>query len=119
MVGVVTFGAVTAFAATLNVSSKSLSAGNASVSTCNAAANVTYTTSYSSSLPGYIVATAPITTAGTCSGMSFKVTLTGASGQLGTDVPGTLDGTGAGTATFTSQGISAALVTGVSVVITG
>ena len=120
MVGVVTFGAVTAFAATLNVSSKSLSAGNASVSTCNATAQVTYTTSYSSSLPGYIVATAPITTAAACQNMSFKVTLTGSgNSQLGTDVTGTLDATGVGTANFTSQGLSAASVPGVSVVITG
>jgi hypothetical protein len=120
VVGVVTFGAVTAFAATLSVSSKSLSAGNATVATCNATAQVSYTTSYASTLPGYIVATAPVTTAAACSGMSYKVTLTGAgNAQLGTDVTGTLDGAGAATPSFSSQNLSAANVTGVSVVITG
>lgn len=117
--GVVTFGAVTAFAATLNVSSKSLSAGNAGVSTCNATAQVTYTTSYSSTLPGYIVATAPVTTAVGCAGMSYRVTLTGAGDASLGEQTGSLDGTGAATPNFTSLAVSAASVTGVSVAITG
>src|SRR3954468_1386487 len=79
VVGVVTFGAVTAFAATLSVSSKSLGAGNATVATCNATAQVSYTTSYSATLPGYIVATAPITSSAGCLNMTYRVSLTGAS----------------------------------------
>jgi len=119
VVGVVTFGAVTAFAATLSVTSKSLGAGNQTVASCNAGAVVSYTTSYSSTVPGYIVATAPITTAAGCSGMSFRVTLTGSGNSSLGEQTGTLDGAGAGTATFTSLNVSAALVTGVSVAITG
>src|SRR3954467_13136126 len=76
--GVVTFGAVTAFAATLSVSSKSLGAGNATVATCNASAQVSYNTTYSATLPGYKVSTTPVTTAAGCATMSYKVTLTGA-----------------------------------------
>ena len=114
-----TFGAVTAFAATLSVSSKSLAAGNATVASCNASAQVSYTTSYSSTLPGYIVATAPVATAAGCASMSYRVTLTGASNASLGEVTGTLDGTGAATASFTSLNVSAALVTGVSVAITG
>src|SRR3954471_11065050 len=95
VVGVVTFGAVTAFAATLSVSSKSLGAGNATVASCNATAQVTYNTSYASSLPGYKVTTTPVTTAAGCATMAYKVTLTGAgNAQLGIDVTGTLDGAG-------------------------
>src|SRR4051812_42569887 len=74
--GVVTFGAVTAFAATLGVSSKSLGAGNATVASCNATAQVTYNTTYASTIPGYKVTTAPVTTASGCATMSYKVTLT-------------------------------------------
>src|SRR3954452_18043744 len=75
--GVVTFGAVTAFAATLSVSSKSLGSGNATVSTCNASAQVSYNTAYASTIPGYKVTTAPVTTAAGCTLMAYKVTLTG------------------------------------------
>src|SRR4051794_39638148 len=64
--GVVTFGAVTAFAASLNVTSKSLAAGNASVTSCNASAAVSYNTAYLASLPGYQITTAPVTTAAGC-----------------------------------------------------
>src|SRR3954467_7028372 len=77
VVGVVVFGAVTAFAASLSVSSKSLGAGNATVATCNATAAVTYNVGYTATLPGYRVTTAPITTAAACTGLAYKVTLTG------------------------------------------
>ena len=117
--GVVTFGAVTAFAATLNVTSKSLGAGNATVAGCNATAAVSYTTSYSASLPGYKVATAPVTTAVGCATMAYKVTLTGASNASLAEVTGTLDSSGAAAPDFTSSNIAASAVTGVSVVITG
>lgn len=117
--GVVVFGAVTAFAATLSVSSKSLGSGNATVSSCNASATVTYNTTYASSLPGYKVSTAPVTTASGCNGMSFKVTLTGSGNASLAEVTGTLDATGAASPDFSASNISAANVTGVSVVITG
>jgi hypothetical protein len=118
-VGVVVFGSVTAFAATLNVSSKSLGAGNATVASCNSSASVSYTTAYASALPGYRVATAPVITAAGCSGMAFKVTLSGASGAALGEVSGTLDSTGAAAPDFSASNISAAAITGVSVVVSG
>ena len=119
VVGVVTFGAVTAFAATLSVSSKSLGAGNATVATCNATAQVSYNTSYSASIPGYKVTTAPVTTAVGCASMSYKVTLTGAANASLGEITGTLDGTGAASPDFSASNVAASAVTGVSVAITG
>ncbi|MDQ1684225.1 MAG: hypothetical protein QOC82_962 [Frankiaceae bacterium] len=117
--GVVIFGAVTAFAATLSVNSKSLGSGNATVSSCNTAATVTYTTAYAATLPGYKVATAPVTTAAACNGFAYKVTLTGAANAALAEVTGTLDASGNATPDFSASNIAAANVTGVSVVITG
>jgi hypothetical protein len=117
--GVVTFGAVTAFAATLTVTSKSLGSGNATVAGCNATAAVTYNTTYSASLPGYKVSTAPVTTAIGCATMSYKVTLTGTSNTSLGEVTGTLDAAGAASPDFSSANVAASAVTGVSVVITG
>jgi flagellar basal body-associated protein FliL len=119
IVGVVTFGAVTAFAATLTVNSKSLGSGNATVTSCNASAAVTYNTSYSATLPGYKVTTAPVTSAVACATLSHKVTLTGASNASLGEVSGTLDASGNASPDFSSSNIAASLVTGVSVVITG
>jgi hypothetical protein len=117
--GVVIFGAVTAFAATLSVNSKTLGSGNATVSSCNSGATVTYTTTYSASLPGYKVGTAPVTTAVGCNGFAYKVTLTGSGNASLAEVTGTLDASGNATPDFSASNIAAATVTGVSVVITG
>lgn len=119
LAGVVVFGAVTAFASTLTVGSRSLGAGNAAVSACHTAATVSYTTSYSAALPGYKVATAPVTTAASCSGQAYKVTLTGAGGASLGEVTGVLNGSGSATPDFSASNISAALVTGVAVTVTG
>jgi hypothetical protein len=118
LAGVTVFGAVTAFAATLNVSSSTLGSGEASVTSCNASAAVSYTTGYSASLPGYQVTSTPITSAAGCVGKAFKVTLTGASGVLGAELTGTLDASGSATPAV-AAGVSAASVTGVAVVISG
>src|SRR3954451_18959616 len=107
VVGVLVFGAVTAFAATLNVSSKSLGSGNGTVTSCNASAQVTYNTSYASTIPGYKVTTAPITTAATCSGLSYKVTLTGASSAALGEVTGLLDASGNASPDFSTSNIAA------------
>lgn len=117
--GLVVFGAVTAFAASLSVTSKSLGAGTATVSSCNASAVVSYNTVYSATIPGYKVSTAPVTSAAACTGQAYKVTLTGAANASLAEVTGTLDSSGNATPDFTASNISAALVTGVSVVITG
>jgi len=118
VVGVVVFGAVTAFAASLTVNSSSLGAGNASVTSCNSAATVSYNTAPSAGV--YKVTTAPVTTAAACAGMSYRVTLTDASNASLGEVTGTLDATtGAALPDFTSAGIDASAVAGVSVVVTG
>ncbi|MDX6217983.1 MAG: hypothetical protein QOG99_3567 [Frankiales bacterium] len=117
--GVTVFGTVTAFAATLNVSSQTLGSGNATVASCNATAAVTYTTAYSATLPGYKVLTAPVTTAAACASKAFKVTLTGAANASLAEITGTLDASGNASPDFSASNISAANVTGVSVVISG
>lgn len=117
--GVVVFSAASGFAASLNVSSTSLGSGNSTVSSCNASASVSYNTAYASGIPGYGITTAPVTSAAACSGRSFKVTLTGASNSALAERTGTLDTSGNASPDFTSSSVSAAAVTGVSVVITG
>lgn len=118
VVGVVVFGAVTAFAASLSVNSDTLGAGNATVQSCNASASVTYNTAPSAGV--YKVTTAPVTTAAGCAGKSYRVTLTGASNATLGEVIGTLDATtGAALPDFTSANVNASAVQGVSVVITG
>src|SRR3954451_8725936 len=117
--GLVVFGGVTAFAASLSVSSKTLGSGNATMTSCNATAAVSYTTAYSATLPGYKVATAPVTTAAACTGLAYKVTLTGAANASLGEQSGSLDASGAAAPDFSSLNIAASLVTGVSVVITG
>jgi len=66
VVGLVIFAMVYAFAATLNVNTKSLGAGGNAVASCNASANVSYNAVYSAALPGYKVSTVPITSAAGC-----------------------------------------------------
>jgi hypothetical protein len=119
VIGVAVFGAVYAFAASLNVNSKSLGAGSGTVSSCNASAAVSYNTTYSAALPGYKVGTAPVASAAGCANMAYKVTLTGAAGTSLGEVAGTLDATGAASPDFSSANVNAANVTGVSVVISG
>jgi hypothetical protein len=116
-VGVVVFGTVTAFAATLTVDSTSLAAGDAAVESCNDTASVSYTTAFVTG--GYEVATAPVASAATCASMSFKVTLSGSDGASLGEKSGTLDADGAAAPDFSALDVSAADVTGVSVVISG
>jgi len=120
--GVVVFGAATAFAATLSVNGTSLGAGNATVASCNSAATVSYSTVPTANTKTYDVSTASIATSGTgagCANMAFKVTLLGTGGASLGEKTGTLDGTGAGSADFTSLTVPASDVTAVAVVITG
>src|SRR4051795_13236538 len=99
--GVLVFGAVTAFAASLTINTTSLGSGNATVASCNTAANVSYTTAAVGTVPTqtYEVATTPVTTTGTgtgCANMAYKVSLLGASGVL-SEQTGTLSATGTAT----------------------
>lgn len=119
VVGAVVFGSVWAFAASLTVNSKTLGAGSGTVASCNASANISYNTVYSSPLPGYKVTTAPITSAAACATMAYRVTLTDAANASLGEVTGTLDGTGAASPDFTSSNVPASSVVGVQLVISG
>ena len=81
VVGLTVFGAVFAFAATLNVGSTALSAGNATVSSCDSdGVNATYTLAYDSTIPGYKIASVVVNGINAaCAGKSVTVNLTDAS----------------------------------------
>jgi hypothetical protein len=116
------FGAVYGFAATLNVGTNQLSAGNATVASCQASGTPTgtYSVAYDSTLGGYKVSGVTVTSLDTnCAGKSVSVTLTGTgSSNLGT-VTGTVPVGGGSLAMTPGSTISAAAVTGVSVAING
>jgi hypothetical protein len=119
--GVVVFGAVTAFAATMTVTTKTLGAGNSTVASCNATATATYNTVYMATTPGpgYKVAIAPVATAVGCATMAYKVTLYGTAGASLGEVTGVLDATGLASPDFTASNILASSVLGIAVVVTG
>jgi hypothetical protein len=79
--GLTVFGAVFAFAATLNVGTTALSAGNATVSSCDSdGVNATYTLAYDSAIPGYKIAGVTVNGINAaCAGKSVTVNLTDAS----------------------------------------
>lgn len=119
LAGVLVFTAVTGFAATLDVTSTTLGSGEEVVSSCNASAAVSYTSGWDAALQAYEVTTAPVTSAATCGGMAYKVTLTDSTGaSLGEEV-GTLGVDGTAVPSFAADQVLAENVTGVSVVITG
>jgi len=116
------FGAVYGFAATLNVGANTLSAGNATVASCQVTGTPTgtYTTAYDSTIPGYKVATVVVTGLDTtnCNGKAISVTLTGAANANLATITGTVPSSGNLTLTPGSS-VSAASVTGVSVAVNG
>ena len=116
------FGAVYGFAATLNVGTNQLSAGNATVASCQASGTPTgtYTVAYDSTLAAYKVSGVTVTgiDAG-CATKSVSVTMTGAAGaNLGT-LTGTAPAGGGSLALTPGSTIAAASVTGVAVAING
>jgi hypothetical protein len=117
------FGAVYGFAATLNLNTDQLSAGNATVGSCQTSgpATGTYSVVYDSSIPGYKVSGVTVTGVDSaCAGKTVSATLTGAGstslGSASAAVPG-----GGGTVSLGSPTgtVSAAAVTGLSVAING
>ena len=121
------FGAVYGFAATLGVSSQTLSAGNTAVASCQTG-NVTgsYTTAYDQTLSGFKVASVVVKGVSTaCATKTVSVTLTDSSNNpLGgtgtTPLTGTVPaGGGDVTVTSPSSTVSAALVSNVNVAING
>jgi hypothetical protein len=118
--GVAVFGSVTAFAATMNVTSNGLGAGDAAVAACDDNAAVSYVTGLDATTHQYAVTSVTVTTtgAGDCGGMAFKVSLLNASNALlGSEITGTLDSSGA--KTVGSLNVSAASLSHVAVVVTG
>lgn len=119
------FGAVYGFAATLNVSTNTLSAGNASVASCQASGTPTgtYTVAYDSAVPGYKVSGVTVTGMDPgCNGKTVSVTLTGAASASLANGTATYSSAGSNTTVVIpslSANPSAALVTGVSVAVNG
>lgn len=116
------FGAVYGFAATLNIGTNQLSAGNATVASCQASGTPTgtYSVAYDSTLGAYKVSGVTVTGIDTgCGSKAVSVTLTGAAGaNLGT-LTGTAPVGGGPLALTPGSTIAAASVTGVSVAING
>jgi hypothetical protein len=114
------FGAVYGFAATLNVGTNQLSAGNATVASCQASGTPTgtYSVAYDPSISGYAVSGITVTgiDAG-CNGKTLSATLTGSGGaSLGT-ATGSISGT---TLALTPAAhLDAKSVSGISVAING
>lgn len=114
------FGAVYGFAATLNVGTNQLSAGNATVASCQASGTPTgtYSVAYDASITSYAVSGITVTgiDAG-CNGKTLSATLTGTGGtSLGT-VSGAIAGTSL--ALTPAAHLDAKNVTGISVAING
>ncbi len=116
------FGAVYGFAATLNVGANTLSAGNASVASCQASGTPTgtYAVAYDSTLGGYKVSGVTVTglDAG-CATKAVSVTLTGAANANLASLAGTVPAGGGSLALTPGSTVSAASITGVSVAING
>jgi hypothetical protein len=120
LAGLFTFAGVYGLAASLNLTTDSLGSGTATVAACQAGAlDATYTTTYSATAPGYTVGTVTVTgLASTCYGMAYRITLSGSGNTSLGEATGTTPSSGTSfSATF--SGVSAASVTGISVVISG
>jgi hypothetical protein len=117
------FGAVYGFAATLNLGTDQLSAGNATVASCQTSGSPTgtYSVAYDSSVPGYKVSGVTVTGIdAACATKAISVTLTGASNTNLATITGTVPA-GGGSYAIGAPGstVSAASVLGVSVAISG
>jgi hypothetical protein len=118
--GLVMFGGVYGLAASLNLTTDSLGAEFQVVAACQATAlNATYTSSYTAGTPGYTVGTVTVTgLAAGCQSKAYKITLSGAADASLGEATGST-GTGASFAATFSPAVSAKLVTGVALVISG
>jgi hypothetical protein len=114
------FGAVYGFAATLNVGTNQLSAGNATVASCQASGTPTgtYTVAYNASLSSYAVSNVTVTGIDVaCNGKTLSATLTGTAGASLGAVSGAIAGTSLTLAA--PANLDAKNVTGISVAING
>jgi 1-aminocyclopropane-1-carboxylate deaminase/D-cysteine desulfhydrase-like pyridoxal-dependent ACC family enzyme len=121
MAGVMTFGAAYGLAAGLNLTSDTLGAGDTVVAACQSGTlTATYSSSYSSSLPGYEVGTVTVTgMAASCHSKAYKVTLYGSGNASLGEATGTTPASGSSFAATFASPVSAAALTGLSVVISG
>jgi hypothetical protein len=115
------FGAVYGFAATLNLNTNQLSAGNAAVASCQPAASSpvgTYTVAYDSTISSYSVSGITVTNIdAACVNKTVSVTLTGTGGASLGSIAGTALGTSL--ALVPPLHLDAKSVIGVSVAING
>lgn len=118
---ILTFGLVYGLAASLNLTTDSLGAATTTVAACQAGAmNATYSSSYSTSLPGYSVGTVTVTgLASTCYSKPYKITMAGAASASLGEATGTTPASGTSFSATFSPAVSAASITAVSVVISG
>jgi hypothetical protein len=115
------FGAVYGFAATLSLNTNQLSAGNATVASCQTTTPVaSYSVAYDSTLVGYKVGTVTVTSLdAACATKAISITFTGAAGANLLTLTGAVQA-GGGIQVFTpGSTVSAALVTGLSVAVSG
>lgn len=119
VLALVVFASTYGFAASLGLTTSGLGAGSSVVSACGTGINAAYTTTYSSSIPGYSVSAVNLSAIPpTCLSKAFKIQLTGASGAaIGSEMSGTLPASGTTTSISTSGTPDASLVTGISVVV--
>lgn len=121
LAGVLTFGVVYGFAASLNLTTESLGAADTTVAACQAGAlTATYTSSYSATVPGYAVGTVTVTgLASTCYSKAYKITLSGSGNTSLGEATGTTPSSGTSFAATFSPVINAVSITGIGVVISG
>jgi hypothetical protein len=121
LAGVLTFGVVYGFAASLNLTTESLGAADTTVAACQAGAlTATYTSSYSAAVPGYAVGTVTVTgLASTCYSKGYKITLSGSGNASLGEATGTTPSSGTSFAATFSPAINAVSITGIGVVISG
>jgi hypothetical protein len=119
VVASIVFAGVYGFAASLGLSSSGLGAGNAVVAACGSGITASYTTAYSTTLPGYSVSSVNLASipAG-CLSKSYRIQLTGTGGAaVGSEMTGTLPASGTTANISTSGNVDASAVTGISVVV--
>ena len=119
VVASIVFAGVYGFAASLNLTSSGLGAGNAVVAACGSGITAAYTTAYSATIPGYSVSQVNLASIpAACLSKSYRIQLTGAAGAtVGAEMTGTLPASGTTANISTSGNVDASLVTGISVVV--
>jgi hypothetical protein len=108
-----------AAAASQGSSTSGLGGGNAVAAACSSGITVSYTTAYSTTIPGYSISQVNLASipAG-CLSKSYRIQLTGAAGAaVGSEMTGTLPASGTIANISTSGNVDASLVAGISVVI--